>query len=478
MTRGRRVAVLLIAVAWAASAGGCAALAPKPAWELPPPPVAEGPVVPHDRLHRATLENGLEVVVLEDGGLPRLEVGILLRRGAEIETREDAGVVALMADVMERGAGSRDALTLARAVEEMGADLGVGAGMDSVSVDLSGLSDDSDALFDLLADVALRPRFDAGEVARARAETLAGLEQEKDDPGALLGRQLSQTLYDGHRYGLSVAGSPGSVARLDAAALRDAHRRLFVASNAILYVVGDVTEQQALDHVRARFGAWEAGTAPPPGPPPPGPTPPARRVVLVDRPDLGQAQIALAHEGIARTDEQRIPAGLMNTILGGGGFLSRLMSRVRADEGLAYGIGSGFALRRHAGPFVVSTSTRAPEAGRVVDIVLEEIERLRREEPGADELRNARSLSAGRFVLGLETSAAIVGSLVELDVYGLPPDSLDTYRTRLNAVTLEEVHASAVRLLHPERMAIVAVGPVEVLRPQLERFGPVEVVEP
>lgn len=474
MTRGAAA----LAVALACAVAGCAALRPKPAWELPPPPVAEGPVVPQERLHRSTLENGLEVMVLEDHRLPRLEVGVLLRRGAEIEGVDEAGVVALMADVMERGAGARDALALARVVEEAGGDLGVGAGMDSVSVDLSGLSDDAELLFDLLADVVLRPRFDPAEVARARAETLAGFERERDEPGALLRRQLALTLYDGHRYGLAVAGAPESVARLDAAALRAAHARLFVASNAIAYVVGDVTEADALARVRSHFGSWNAGEAPPPGPPPPGPTPPARRVVVVDRPDLGQAQLALAHEGIARTDEERIAAGLMNSILGGGGFLSRLMGRVRADEGLAYGIGSGFVLRRHAGPFAITTSTRAPEAGRVIDIVLEEVERLRREPPAADELRNARSLSAGRFVLGLETSAAIAGALVELDVYGLPRDSLDTYRTRLNAVTLDEVQQAARRRLHPERMAIVAVGPAEVLRPQLERFGPVEVVAP
>lgn len=476
MTRRSRAA--LCAVLLAAPLAGCAWLAPKPAWELPPPPVAEGPVLPADRLHRTTLANGLELLVLEDRALPRLEIGVLLRRGAEIETTDDAGVVSLMTDAMERGAGRRDALALARAVEEMGADLGVAAGMDSVHVELSGLSDDAPALFDLLADVALRPRFDPAEVARARAETLAGFEREADDPGALLSRQLSQTLYDGHRYGLPVTGAPASVARLEPADLRAAHARLFVASNAIVYVVGDVDEAEALAHVQARFGDWAAGEPPPPGPPPPSPTPPARRVVIVDRPDLGQAQLALAHEGIARTDEERIPAGLMNTILGGGGFLSRLMSRVRADEGLAYGIGSGFAMRRHAGPFVVSTSTRAPEAGRVVDIVLEEVERIRREAPSADELRNARSLSAGRFVLGLERSAAIAGALVDLDVYGLPRDSLDTYRTRLNAVTLDDVQAAAERLLHPDRMAIVAVGPADVLRPQLERFGPVEVVKP
>lgn len=474
----RRAAASLLSIAGLLALSGCAALRAKPAWEQPPPPVAEGPVVPQERLHRTTLANGLEVLVLEDHGLPRLEIGLLLRRGAEIETTEQAGAVSLMADVMERGAGTRDALALARATEELGASFGVSAGMDSVSVELSGLSEDAGALFDLLADVTLRPRFDRREVERARAETLAGFEQDKDDPSSLLSMQLAQTLYDGHRYGLPVSGAPESVTSLDADALRALHERLFVASNAIFYAVGDITVEDAVARAHAHFGDWPAGVPPPPGPPPPSPTPPARVVVIVDRPDLGQAQLALAHEGIARTDDVRIAASLMNTVLGGGGFLSRLMTRVRADEGLAYGIGSGFSLRRHPGPFVISTSTRAPEAGRVVEIVLEEVERLRREAPSADDLRLVRSFNAGRFVLGLETSAAIAGALVELDVYGLPRDSLDTFRTRLNAVTLEDVQAAAQELLHPERLAIVAVGPAEILQPQLARFGPVTVVKP
>jgi zinc protease len=465
-------------VALLAASAGCAALRPKPAWEQPPPPVAEGPVVPEERLHRTTLENGLELLVLEDHGLPRLEIGLLLRRGAEIETAGQAGAVALLTDVMERGAGARDALALARATEELGASLSVGAGMNSVSAEISGLSEDAETLFDLLADVSLRPRLERREVERARAETLAGFEQNKDDPRSLLSDQLAQTLYDGHRFGLPVEGDPESVASLDAAALRALHERLFVASNAIFYAVGDIAMEDAVARARARFGDWPKGTPPPPGPPPPGLTPAERQVVIVDRPDLGQAQLALAHEGIARTDETRIAASLMNTVLGGGGFLSRLMSRVRADEGLAYGIGSGFSLRRHPGPFAISTSTRAAEAARVIEIVLEEVERMRREAPSPEDLRLARSFSAGRFVLGLERSAAIAGALVELDVYGLPRDSLDSYRTRLNRVTREEVHDAARTLLHPDRFAIVAVGPAEVLQPQLERFGPVVVVNP
>jgi zinc protease len=474
--RRRRAARPLAAALALLVAGGCAGR--KPAWELPPPPVVEGPIVPQERLTRASLENGLEVLVLEDHALPRLDVGVVVRRGAEVEPIEQAGALALLTDAMERGAGARDALALNRAIEELGASFSADAGWDSASVGLSGLSEDADALFALLADVVLRPRLDPAEVARARSEQLAALEQDKDQPESLLARELARTLYDGHRYGAGLAGEPESVARLDTEVLRALHARLFTPGNAILYAVGDIGADPVLAEARARFGAWVPAPVPEPGPPPPSPTPPARRVVIVDRPDLGQAQIALAHEGIARTDPDRIPITLMNTVLGGGGFLSRLMSRVRAQEGLTYSVGSSFSLRRHPGPFRVATFTRVPEAGRVVSLLLEELERMRSEPPEAGDLELVRSFSAGRFVLGLETSRAIAASLVDLDVYGLPRGSLDDYRTRLNRVTLADLRQAAREHLHPERVAIVVVGPAEALRPQLEAFGPVEVVEP
>jgi zinc protease len=168
----------------------------------------------------------------------------------------------------------------------------------------------------------------------------------------------------------------------------------------------------------------------------------------------------------------------MNTALGGNAFLSRLLTRVRAEEGLTYSVGSGFALRRRPGPFLVSTFTRVPEVRRVIDLVLAELERMRSDPPGEDEFRRVQTLEAGRFALSLETSAAVAASLVELDVAGLPADSLDTYRSRVHALRPGDVAAAARRLLHPERAAIVVVGPAAELAPQLEGLGPIEIVRP
>lgn len=478
---------LAVAAALALALAGCAGLGLRrfpglgggpPLWEQPPAPARDLPVVPEGRLHRTRLANGLEVLVLEDHGLPWLQLGATARRGAGIERPEEAGLAALTAEVMQRGAGARDALALARVVDDLGASLGVTAGWDSTSVRLSGLSRDRATLFEVLADVTRRPRFEPLEVQRARAEQRAGLDKAREDPSTLASWHLDEALYPGHRYGLPAEGTPRTVADLDAGALRAFHRRVFVPGNVVVHAVGDVDAEAFVDDVREAFGDWAEGPLPEPAPPPPAQAPPARRIVVVDRPDLGQTQLRLGHEGIARDDPRRIPAQLVNTVLGGGGFNSRLMQTVRADEGLTYGIGSGFDQRRRPGPFQVGTFTRNAEVGRVVRLVLDEIEALREIPIPPDELEAATSLRSGRFALALETSGAVAESLIDLDVYGMPAELLDTYRTRLRAVTPEEAAEVARALLHPGRVAIVAVGPAEELVPQLEPLGPVEVVQP
>jgi zinc protease len=324
----------------------------------------------------------------------------------------------------------------------------------------------------------LRPRFDPREALRARSERQAQLESAKDDPATLVSWHTARALSPGHRYGAPAEGTSESVARFDAAQARDLHRQYFVPNDAVLAAVGDVEADEVIARAEKIFGAWPRGPVMPPGDPPPAQVPPARRVVVVDRPELVQARVVIAHEGIARTDPDRVAAGLLNSVIGGSGFSSRLMARIRSEAGLTYSVGSGFSLRRSPGPFAVSTFTRVPEVRRMIDLLLSEQDRARTQPPDEAELAPARTLAVGEFSLGLETSEAVMASLVELDVYALPEDGLDTYRGRVRAVSESEIAALAQRLLHPERSVIVLVGPAKDLTPQLEGLGPVEVVQP
>lgn len=471
-----RRALFLVLLAVAAGSLGCGLFAPRPLWDQPPPPVKDEPVVDPAELHRTTLANGLQVMVLEDHRLPRFGIGVVVKRGAAIEGRGEAGVADYTAELMERGAGSRGALQLAAAVDDLGASLSVSADWDSFRVRVSGLSRDLEPLLGVLSDVVLRPRFDRAEARKVRSEQLARLARDAEDPDVQASWKLARVLYPDHRYGLPVEGTRPSVGRLDAAAARAFYRRVFTPKGAIFYAWGDVDSGALVDAVRKRFGGWRGGPLPPPAPAPAAPQ--VRHVVVVDRPDLNQAKIRFGGEGIARDAPDRIPVQLMNTVLGSGGFSSRLMARIRAQEGLTYGIYSYFLERREPGPFVVSTFTRVPQVGKLVHDTLQVLDGMRSHPPSAKELADAQTLRVGRFDLALETSQAVMGALVDLDVYGLPGDSLDTYRARIRAVTTRQAAVAAGRYVRPERLSIVAVGPAKSLVPALAPFGKVQVVKP
>jgi zinc protease len=472
------LATLAALVPLAAGLGACASLFAKPAWEEPPTLVSDAPVAPADHLHRAMLENGMHTIVLEDPRLPRVVLGVAFRRGESTLPPESAGLASYTAELMERGAGNRGALEFAHAVDRLGATLTASAGWDSLTVVATGLSRDRDTLLDLLADVVLRPRFDAAEAKRARGEMLAALEQAKADPTTLTSWYTAKAVYGGHRFGLPLSGTPETIARLDAGAARAFHARIAMPNDAIFFASGDVEPGSLLGAVRARFGAWAQGTVADTGAPPPAPAPPARKIVVVDRPDMVQTRITVSHDGISRTAEDRVAVALLNSVIGGGGFSSRLMASLRSDEGLTYSVSTDFIMRRSPGPFVASTFTRVPETRRTLDLLLKELERGRTDPPSESELTWARTLAIGSFAMGLETSTAVITSLVDLDVYGLPDDSLDTYRSRVRAVTPEDAAVAAREHLHPDRAAIVLVGPASELVKQVQDLGPVEVVEP
>jgi len=463
---------------------GCAGWSHRtPAWEQPPPPLKQGPVVSADALTRTRLGNGLVVLILEDHRLPTVNLALTVRSGAGSVDPGQAGLAQLTAELMNRGAGDRDALALAEAVDARGASLSVSAGWDSMSARVSGLSRDLDFLLGVLADVVLVPHFDSAEVEKARSEQLAALEAANDNPGELARREAMAALYPGHRYGVAVSGIETSVEALDGAAVRALHAGFFVPGNAILSVSGDVDPKTLLAELAGNFKDWKSAPEGPfagaTTPPPPTPTPPGRQIVIADKPDLNQARIIIGHEGIARDDPRRLTASLLNATFGGSGFSSRLMKKLRSEAGLTYGVRSGFSMRSQPGPFSISTFTRVAETRRAVDMLLEELTALRTVQPqSADELAKAKSYTVGQFGLGLETSQAVLSSLVNLEIYGLPADSLDTYRARVSGITVDQTRRVADELLHPSRAAIILLGPAEILAPAFEDLGPVKIVKP
>jgi zinc protease len=472
MTNLRRTLVLCLLVP-----GWLACMTGRPDFDLVGE-IPDRPIVDAQQLQRFELSNGLTVLLLEDHRFPKISMGLSTRRGGATEPLSEAGVSSLMAEVMSNGAGERDSLALAEAVDGLGASLGVMPGWDSVTVYVSGLSRDKTELLAIFRDVVRAPRFEEHEIQRARSEQLAVIGRQQDDPAALVRLHFTDAMFPDHRYGISMMGTAESVSTLKGKHLKACYDRLFNARSGVLYVSGDFDAVQLRQDLETAFGDWREGQVASAVAAPPAVFPEEQRIVVVDRPELVQSRIMLGHEGMSRSDDRRVVNGIMNGILGGNGFSSRLMRKIRSDEGLTYGVYSGVAMRRQPGAFQVSTFTRVSETRRVVDLILEGIRGMQDTPPDEEAVGKAKSFDIGRFALGLETTRAVMSSLGDLEVHDLPKDSLDTYRQRVRVLTEADVAAEAQRFLHPDRMVIVVVGPALKLVPQLESLGNVEVIAP
>lgn len=429
-------------------------------------------------IHEARLDNGLEVLVVENHETPTVTVTVFWKDGAETDPADKAGLTSMTASLLRQGTKTRSAAEIAETIDALGGSLGGSADLDGAELSVSVLKKDFAVALELLADIAANPSFPEEEIEIARRQEIAGARQSFDDPSELTRRHLRVILY-GESHPYSFFPSERSLAAIRREDLVEHHRRWFGPGNAVVGVAGDVGKDEAMAAVRAAFGTWtgakEADEVAFPETPKP-----ARAVRLVDKPDLTQSSIRVAAPGIDRKSPDYHAAVVMNYILGGGAFSSRLVRVVRSDEGKTYGIGSGFTVHKRRGVFGIGTSTRNAETVPTLDLVLREVDKIRAEGTGVTpaELAAAKSNLIGSYPMRFETADDVLGRLFSAKLHGLPFEEITEYRQKIAAVTLEEVNAAARKYLDPDRMVIVVVGRSSEVKAPLEtRFGPVEVVD-
>lgn len=428
---------------------------------------------------RATLPNGLRVVVAEYHELPLVDIAVFVGAGAAQDPSGKAGLAALTASALRRGVGRLSAEDLAKAIESLGGTISSAAGTDATVVTAEFLSGDFAAGLDLLRQVLREPEFARDEVRRARDEQLAGLVAALEEPSAIAEKCFAPWLYGRHPYGRSVDGSRASVEDLDRGDVRDFYERWYRPNNTILVIVGDVRTEDALARVRTAFGDWKPrpDAVPDRAGPPAGVT--SRRVLLVDKPDATQTQIRVGAMGLARKDPDLLPSQVANTILGGG-FTSRLIEELRVKRSLTYGASSLFVPRLVGGDFRLQTFTKTPTTLETLKLALAVEGDFRRQGLDPKLVAKAKTYMAGQFPLRLETPEALAARLAEIEFHGLPKDELATYRSRVAAVTPADAsRAAATYMPTPDAVAIVVVGKAAEIQAPLEaEFGKVRVVKP
>ena len=433
----------------------------------PPKP---GPVRPLrlPPVERLALSNGLPVLLVPMHEVPVVEVLLVVRAGATADPAGREGLARMTADMLDEGAAGRDALALADALDFLGAQLDAGASWDTTTVRLRiPVARLADAL-PLLADVALRPDFPEGELARLRKEALTDLLQARDEPGRVASRALSQAVFGpAHRYGRPEGGDAASIASFTVADLRAFHAARYLPAAATVVVAGDVTAD-VLPQLERAFGSWRAAGAPAPAVPAPAPLK-GRTVWLVDKPGAAQSAIRFGGVGPSWSAPGYPAAEVMNTLLGGS-FTSRLNDNLREQHGYAYGAGSRFQRFRSGGLFLAASDVQTDKTAPAVTEFLKELARIRTP-AAAEEVERARNYAALGYAGDFETTTQVARRMADRVVYDLPDGFFEEFVPKALATDVAALAAAARSAVDPAAMALVVVGDRAKVEAPLRALG-------
>ncbi len=406
-----------------------------------------------------TSPGGLDAWLVEDHSIPFVALEVRFRGGASLDAPGARGATNLMVGLLEEGAGERDARAFTQATEELAARFGYRVSDDAVSISARFLTENRAASVDLLRDSLIVPRFDEDAIERVRAQVLAGLRSDETNPRDIASREAARLIYGTHPYGSKQEGTPESVAALTREDILAAHRAALARDRVYISAVGDITAEELgglLDHL--------LGDLPETG----APLPPRADLTLpggVKLVDFATPQsVALfAQPGIDRHHPDFFAAFILNHILGGGGFESRLMTEVREKRGLTYGVYSYIADRDAAEVWTGSVASANDRVAEAIAVIRAEWARLRDEGVTAQELENAKTYLTGAYPLRFDGNGTIASIAVGMQMDGLPTDYIVNRNDMVNAVTLDEINRVARDWLDPEALTFVVVGQPEGL---------------
>jgi len=419
-----------------------------------------------------TLDNGLEVVVIEQPNMPIISLDVILPGGSGAVSDNLAGLAGMTGALISRGTDNRTAQELAGTIEQIGGALGSGGGRDSLTTGVFALIDDADTAFELLSDMVLNANFPDSEIERERQASISGLEANLAEPSFVADRTFSQLLYADHPYGaLTTFETLESITRDDIVAFYESQA---TPDNAVLIIAGAITAEDGLAQAEAYFGEWE-GTAEDMDFPMIE-SQSEIQIYLVDRPGSTQAEFVVGNIGLEGDSLDFFPVRVMNDVLGGT-FASRLVRNIREEKGYTYSIGSGFSFPSDVGVFRISAAVRNDVIGLTLQEVFTEIERVQSEPFTDEELANSKSGIIGRFALALETYQDFVDAVASYKLRGVELNRLVEYPGLVQDVTTEDVLGVANTYIQSDAFTIVVVGDASVIQEQLEAIAPVTLIE-
>jgi len=397
---------------------------------------------------------GIELWLVHDSAVPVIAVEFSVRGSADQDPVDKPGVAHLAASLLDEGAGPLDANAFHDRLERKAIELSFRAGRDYLRGTLRTLAENRDEAFDYLRLAVTEARFDPPDVERIRSQVMSQLQRETTNPNDIASRNWWATAFPGHPYGRPAAGTLDSLPRITVDDLKAYTRRVLARDHLKIAVVGDIDAATAGKLIDRTFGTLPAKAELTPVPPI-APQGLGRRIVIGL--DVPQTVVNFGTPGVSRSDPDFMAAYILNHILGGGSFSSRLYREVREKRGLVYGISDSLLWLQETSLMIGSTATRADATAETIGIIEQEVERLAKEGPSEEECLKAKTYLKGSYALGLDTSNRIAAQLVQLQTDNLGIDYIERRGALIDAVSLDDVKRAAKRLLD-QGMLVTVVG--------------------
>jgi zinc protease len=437
------------------------ALGPEPAFTFP-------------EIRRRVLDNGLRVWTVEHGGVPVVNMLLLLPAGAADDPVPLPGLAAITGDMLDEGSGGMGALELHEALGRIGAALETEVGSDATVLGITTLERFAPRGMDLLAQIATQPRFEPREFDRVRALRLNRLTQLRDVPSAVAERAFIQRLYRDHPYGHLSIGTEESLAAVTVEDVTRFHERHYDPRFATLIVSGAGTHDTLAALGESAFGGWKTDPSRTPAVrSAQRPALPSDRLVLVHRQGAAQSELRIGHVSVTRSTPDYHKLLTLNMVLGGQ-FVSRINMKLREEKGYTYGARTSFDLRRGPGPFVLQASVQSEATVDAVGEAMEQLRAIRGERPVTpDELLLGRAALTRGYPRNFETGEQIARGAAQLSLYDLPDDYFTSFVPTVLALREEDLTRAAADYIHPDRLLTVIVGDRDKIGPSLETLGTV-----
>jgi zinc protease len=422
---------------------------------------------------RIVLDNGLTLIVIPRHDVPLVSFNAVMRGGESAGAQGKAGVAGLVAALLEKGAGRRDAFAFVDAVENVGGTFNAAAGPESIGIRGQFLARDQHLMLELLADALLRPWFEPQELESLRDRQIELIKAAKDsDPSELLGTYGRGFIFQGHPYSRPVSGSEASLAQIAHEDILEFYNTHFGADRLTLIVAGDVDPDWLKRAVRRYFAEWKPAARALPKLFQPERLR-SNRVLLIDSPGSSQSYFWIGNVGVDRHYPQRAALDLVNTLYGGR-FTSILNTELRVKSGLSYGARSGFTRGSVAGEFAIRSFVRTQDTVKALDLALQTLRQLKRGAVSAEMLDSARAYVLGQYPLDFETASDWAAAMGEIELFGLGVGYIEDYGAQLQNVTLPEMQAVIKTAFpSPDAVAIVLIGDAAELRGQVGSYGPI-----